>query len=164
MPDRDLPDHLQRRLAGAVESGAPLSAPQPEQARYAIAAAAGAGAPMRGRLVLLATACAALLLLGLAGSPQPRSWILQSAGNIANGITSPTAPSPLGSSQSRPAATPQIPAGDLRSPSPSELQTPEASESPEPASSPEPSEAPQPSPSPEPSEVPQPSPMPSDGG
>lgn len=132
MPDRLLPDQVEARLATALESGAPLSAPLPSQARYAGLLARAMPAPLwRVRVLTVAVAVAGVFAIAFAAPPQPRTWLAQSVGQIAHDVGVPAA---------------------AASPSPAVRESPEARESPAPTESPEAHEGTSPVESPEPSE------------
>ncbi len=130
MPDRVLPGHVESRLAEALESGAPLRAPLPSQARYASLHAGAMPAPRwHVRALTVAVAIAGIVAVAFAAPPQQRSWIVQSVGSIAHSVGVPAA---------------------AASPSPDERESPDAAKSPEahegaaPAESPEPRQSAEP--------------------
>ena len=144
MPDRLLPGHLQRRLARDLESGAPLSAPLPSQARYASLRARAMPAPRwRVRALTLAVALAGIFAIAFATPPQPRSWITQSVGQFAHDVGVPAAaatPSPEVRETPEPKESPE--AHKATSP----VESPEATETAAPGATQEGDDHPEPSP------------------
>jgi len=100
MPDRVLPEHVQRRLSAALESGTPLTAPLASQARYAsLLGGALPAARWRARALIVGVALAGVVAIAFAAPPQPRTWIVQSVGHFAQDVGVPaagTSPSPEG--------------------------------------------------------------------
>ena len=154
-----LPEHLQAKLASALEEGAKPVALSPLQARYT-AAPAGVFARLhiRGGTLAFATgAVAMLVVLALAGNPAPRTWIVQSVNSAVQRIIEPE-PSPS------PSATPENKGTAGEAPHPTIVPSGGNHETPESRQSPEPSHEPLESPRPgEPHESPRPVPSESPG-
>jgi hypothetical protein len=147
MPDRELPQHLRSRLSAFLESGAPLVAPLPAQARYATARAAILSPRWRLRALSLALASGGIVVVAFAGPPQPRDWIVQSVSGITRQLGVPAgavSPSPSNGSQSTGGQS-------TVHRSPDEAETPQPQPTPEPQESPESGQSPEsggPAPSP----------------
>lgn len=146
MPDRELPRHLLDELASSLEKGAPLVAPLASQARYATARIVLPPARWRLRALTVAVAAAGIVVVALAGPPQPREWIAQSVNALERQVGVPAnevTPSPTHESE----ATSGEQTGQ---------RSPESTEQAEPRQSPEPGESPEPlqQQSPEPQESP----------
>jgi uncharacterized membrane protein YgcG len=139
MPDRDLPEHLRKRLGSELETGAPLRSPLASQARYAQAPVA-ASHPLRTRVLgLAAVATVALLALAFVG-PQPRQWVIDSVRTVAHGVGVPLGPSSSPSpSHGHEDETPPAKGSPEATP---EQESPEPSASPEAGQSPESSDSP----------------------
>jgi len=160
MPDRDLSKHIRRQLSAALDGGAPLTAPLPSQARFAALRGAVPSPRWRLRALTVAVAAVGIVVVALAGAPQPREWVVQSVNGISKRVGIPAGsatPSPKDESatsgQKEPDAT---------------IESPEATA--EPGESPEPAESQQ-SPVSEPSDgsgggdqSPEPTPSSGDGG
>jgi hypothetical protein len=152
MPDRELGDELKERLAAALTSGAPPVAPLPSQARYAMLSSFQPRGHLRSRLISLAAAAAAVVVLaGLAGPPQSRQFVIQSVGNIARDLGVPSgpataSPSPIHPTPSEEPSPSERPGSGEATPSPEPNESPSTRPSPEPAESPEPRQSPKPSP------------------
>src|SRR5438128_1963635 len=80
MPDRELPEHIRRQLSAGLDGGAPLVAPLPSQARFATLRGSMPAPRWRLRGLTVAVAAAGIVIVALAGPPQPRQWLVQSVG------------------------------------------------------------------------------------
>lgn len=164
MPEGELPDHIKDRLSASLETGAPLRAPLPSQARYA-AKVVGVPAPRwRLRSVMVAAAAAGVVVIALASPAEPRDWIVQSVGNIAHDAGLPvgsTSPSPTPASGR---TVHESPEANESNESPEANESPGSSQSTEPMQSPEAHESPEPSQSPDGGDQPTPSPTPQPSG
>ena len=163
MPDRELPENIRRQLSAGLDGGVPLVAPLPSQARFAALHGATPSPRWRLRALTVAVAASGIVVVALAGPPQPREWVVQTVNGISRQVG--------------------VPAGSV-TPSPKEQSTTsdqrersEPSESPEthetPGESPEPAQSPEAEESPDGDDAPQsgpaqpqasPTPGPSDGG
>jgi len=175
MPERELPEHIRRQLSEALDGGSPLVAPLPSQARFARVLDAMPSPRWRLRGLKVAVAVGGIVVVALAGPPQPREWVVQAVNDISRQVGLPAGsatPSPQESS-----TTSEQPERNEPAESPESHETtvgpgesPEASASPVGDGTPQGGQAqPQASPTPEPSDGGgggghSPEPSPSSGG
>ena len=141
MPDRELPENIRRQLSAGLDGGVPLVAPLPSQARFAALHGAPPSPRWRLRALTVAVAAAGIVVVALAGPPQPREWVVQTVNGISRQVGVPAgsvSPSPKEQSTT---SGEQEPNAAAESPENHEA-TAEPGESPEPAQSPEPEESP----------------------
>jgi len=160
MPDRELPENIRRQLSAGLDGGVPLVAPLPSQARFAALHGATPSPRWRLRALTVAVAAAGIVVVALAGPPQPREWVVQTVNGISRQVGVPAGsvtPSPKEQSTT---SGEQKPNAAAESPENHEA-TAEPAGSPEPEESPDGDDAPQSGPA-----QPQASPTrePSDGG
>ena len=135
MPDRELPEHIRRRLSAALDGGAPLVRPLPSQARFATPRGPMPTPRWRLRALTVVVAAAGIVVVAIAGPSQPRQWLVQTVNGISKQVGVPAGsvtPSPKDDSKS---------SGQKEQNAPHE--SPEANEGTAgPAESPEPEESP----------------------
>src|SRR5437899_1911173 len=126
MPDRELPENIRRQLSAGLDGGVPLVAPLPSQARFAALHGATPSPRWRLRALTVAVAAAGIVVVALAGPPQPREWVVQTVNGISRQVGLPA-----GSSSPSPSHGESTPGEQGTSnESPEASETPAANESP----------------------------------